>query len=138
VPAIIALNAFRAVGAAAVYALAALPLSVGQRDITHRPLLNSELRDAAGQEVIVTDTEYAPGAAKPRQVHSSTITFRVISGTGVWLVAGRAPVIVTAGETLMVPAGLAYSHRNPSTTEPLRVLAFTVARKGEAASLLGP
>src|SRR6476661_2037511 len=58
--------------------------SQGKQGITHKALLRTDLAGSDGQEVIVWDTEYAPRAINPRHYHPAAITFRVVSGTGVW------------------------------------------------------
>lgn len=106
--------------------------------ITHTPLLKSVLPSTADQEVIVWDTEYAPGAINPRHLHPAAITFHVLSGTGVWQEDGKSPVTLHAGDTLFVPAGTIHSHWNPSTTERLRFLEFIVAPKDKGRSIPRP
>jgi quercetin dioxygenase-like cupin family protein len=106
--------------------------------ITHTPLLKSELPNSGGQEVIGWDTEYAPSAINPRHLHPAAITFRVLSGTGVWQEEGKPPVTLHAGDSLFVPAGTIHSHWNPSTTDRLRFLEFIVAEKGKGRSIPKP
>ena len=103
--------------------------------ITHAALLKSALPGTANQEVVVWDTEYAAGAANPRHMHPAAITFHVLSGTGIWQEEGKAPVTLHAGDSLLVPAGTVHSHWNPSMTEGLRFLEFTVAAKDEGGSV---
>ena len=106
--------------------------------ITHVPLLKSELSNTQEQEVIVWDTQYAPGAVNPRHLHPAAITFHVLSGTGVWQEDGKSPVTLHAGDSLFVPAGTIHSHWNPSATEPLRFLEFIVAGKGKGRAIPQP
>lgn len=113
-------------------------LAQEQPPITHTLLLKSELPDSHDQEVIVWDTRYAPGAINPRHLHPAAITFRVLSGTGVWQEDGKAPITLRAGDSLFVAAGTIHSHWNPSTTEPLRFLEFIVAPKGEGRAIPQP
>lgn len=108
------------------------------RGITHTPLLKSVLPHTANQEVIVWDTEYAPGAINPRHLHPAAITFHVLSGTGVWQEEGKPPVALHAGESLFVAAGTIHSHWNPSTTERLRFVEFIVAETGKGRSVPQP
>ena len=117
--------------------LATVPLSAEQPAITHTPLLRSEIRDAV-EEVIVWDTEYAPGAVNPRHLHPAAITFRVISGTGNWQEEGKASVTLHAGDSLFAAAGTVHSHWNPSSTERLRFLEFIVAEKDKSRSIPRP
>lgn len=106
-----------------------------QRLITHTLLFKSELPDTAGQEVIVWDTRYAPGALNPRHLHPAAITFHILSGTGVWQEDGKAPITLHAGDSLFVAAGTIHSHWNPSTTEQLRFTEFIVAPKDKGRSI---
>ena len=106
--------------------------------ITHTPLLRSELPKSNGEEVIVWDTEYAPGAINPRHLHPAAITFAVISGIGIWQEDGKPPVTLHAGDSLFVAAGTIHSHWNPSASERLRFLEFIVAEKGKGSSIPQP
>lgn len=119
----------------------AQPTSVvaqGKVGTKHTPLLKEILPGTSNEEVIVWDTEYAPGAINPRHLHPAAITFRILSGTGVWQEAGKPPVTLHAGDSLFVPAGTTHSHWNPSTTEPLRFLEFIVAEKDKGRSVARP
>jgi quercetin dioxygenase-like cupin family protein len=117
------------------------PASAQAKDkagITHTPLLKSVLPGTANEEVIVWDTQYAPGALNPRHLHPAAITFRVLSGTGIWQEEGKPPITLHAGDSLFVPAGTIHSHWNPSTSDPLRFLEFIVAEKDKGRSIPGP
>jgi quercetin dioxygenase-like cupin family protein len=128
----------------AIATVAALSISLGipanaqKAGITHTALLKEVLPNTANQEVIVWETEYAPGAVNPRHMHPAAVTFHVLSGTGVWQEEGKSPVTLHAGDSLFVPAGTVHSHWNPSTTEPLRFLEFIVAEQGKARSIPRP
>ena len=104
------------------------------KGVTHRSLLKSDLDGTSAQEVIVWDTEYAPRAINPRHYHPAAITFHVLSGAGIWQEDGKAPVRLTAGDRLSVPAGTTHSHWNPSQTEKLRFLEFIVGEKDNVQS----
>jgi quercetin dioxygenase-like cupin family protein len=117
------------------------PVSVPAKDkagITHTPLLKSVLPGTEDEEVIVWDTEHAPGVVNPRHVHPAAITFRILSGTGIWQEEGKPPVTLHAGDSLFVPAGTIHSHWNPSTSDPLRFLEFIVAEKDKGRSVPRP
>jgi quercetin dioxygenase-like cupin family protein len=128
-----------------VAALAALCVFVAQGvlaqdrpPITHTLLFKGALSDTAGQEVVVWDTRYEPGALNPRHLHPAAITFHVLSGIGVWQEDGKAPVTLHAGDSLFVAAGTIHSHWNPSTAEPLRFVEFIVAPKDQGRSIPQP
>jgi quercetin dioxygenase-like cupin family protein len=106
--------------------------------ITHAPLIKDVLPDTANQEVTVWETKYAPGEKNARHMHPAAITFYVLSGTGIWQEDGKQPVTLHVGDSLFAPAGTVHSHWNPSATEPLRFLEFTVAEKGKGGSVPRP
>jgi quercetin dioxygenase-like cupin family protein len=63
-----------------------------RQSITHTPLLKSILPGTMNAEVIVWDTTYVPGAVNPRHLHPAAITFRVLSGIGIWQEEGKPAV----------------------------------------------
>jgi quercetin dioxygenase-like cupin family protein len=132
---------FRFIGIATAAALSMspiIPANAQKAGITHAALLKTVLPNTANQEVIVWETEYAPGAVNPRHMHPAAITFHVLAGTGVWQEEGKPPVTLHAGDSLFVPAGTVHSHWNPSKTESLRFLEFMVAEQGKAGSIPRP
>jgi quercetin dioxygenase-like cupin family protein len=106
----------------------------GKQGVSHKSLLKSDIEGGVAQEVIVWDTDYAPRAINPRHYHPAAITFHVLSGAGIWQEDGKAPVRLTAGDRLSVPAGTTHSHWNPSHTEKLRFLEFIVGEKDNVQS----
>ncbi len=109
----------------------ALPLAaVEHPGIVHK-LLFRDKAPGTDLQIIVWDTEYAPGAINPRHFHPAAVTFHVLSGTGIWQEERKPPVTLHAGDTLLAPAGTVHTHRNPSATETLRFLEFIVAPEGK-------
>ena len=113
------------------------PTSAEHLGITHTLLFKGKV-PGTEEQVIVWDTEYAPGAVNPRHFHPAAVTFRVLSGTGIWQEEGKRPVTLDAGETLLASAGTIHTHRNPSATEKLRFLEFIVAPEGQDRSVPRP
>ena len=94
--------------------------------------------DAAGMEATVLDVRYLPGAVNPRHFHPAAVTFYVVSGTPVFQEAGKAPVTLKPGDSLLVPAGTTHAHWNPSKTEGVHWLEFIVAEKGKGRAVRKP
>jgi quercetin dioxygenase-like cupin family protein len=113
------------------------PTSAEHLGITHTLLFKGEV-PGTEEQVIVWDTEYEPGAVNPRHFHPAAVTFRVLSGTGIWQEEGKPPVTLDAGETLLASAGTVHTHRNPSATEKLRFHEFIVGPKGQDRSVPRP
>jgi quercetin dioxygenase-like cupin family protein len=113
------------------------PISAEHQDITHTLLFRGKVAGTE-EQVIVWDTEYGPNAANPRHLHPAAVTFRVLSGTGIWQEEGKPPVTLHAGETLLASAGTIHTHWTPSATEKLRFLEFIVGPEGKDRSLPQP
>jgi quercetin dioxygenase-like cupin family protein len=114
------------------------PLSAADRPaVTHTPVFRGKARGTDVQ-IIVWDTEYAPGAVNPRHLHPAAVTFHVLSGTGIWQEEGKPPVTLHAGDTLFAPAGTIHSHRNPSATEKLRFLELIAAPEAKDRAIPQP
>src|SRR5580704_14271014 len=110
------------------------PISAGHPGVSHTMLFKGQV-PGTDEWVIVWDTQYAPGAVNPRHFHPAAVTFRVLSGTGIWQEEGKPPVTLDAGETFLASAGTIHTHRNPSATEKLRFLEFIVAPEGQDRSV---
>ncbi len=113
------------------------PTSAEHPGVTHALLFKGQV-PGTDEQIIVWDTQYAPGAINPRHLHPVAVTFQVISGTGIWQEEGKPPVPLHAGETLLAPAGTIHTHWNPSTTEPLRFIELIVAKEGQDRSVPWP
>jgi quercetin dioxygenase-like cupin family protein len=113
------------------------PISAERSGITHTLLFKGQV-SGTDEQVIVWNTQYAPGVVNPRHLHPAAVTFRVISGTGIWQEQGKPPVTLHAGETLLASAGTVHTHWNPSTTEPLRFIELIVAEDGQNRSVPRP
>lgn len=92
----------------------------------------------ANLQFTVKDVTYEPGGINRRHFHPAAVTFYVISGTPVFQEEGKEPITLKPGESLFVPAGTTHSHWNPSKTEGVRWLEFTVAEKGKGKSIRKP
>ena len=112
-------------------------ISAEHPGVTHTLLFKGKV-PGTDEQIIVWDTEYLPGAVNPRHLHPAAVTFRVLSGTGIWQEEGKPPVTLHAGETLLAPSGTIHAHWNPSATEKLRFLEFIVAPEGKDRSVPRP
>src|SRR5260370_28494258 len=90
------------------------PTSAGHPGITHTLLFNGKV-PGTEEQVIVWDTEYAPGAVNPRHFHPAAVTFRLLSGTDIWQQAAQPPVALAAAPTLPASPARIHAHPNPRT-----------------------
>jgi quercetin dioxygenase-like cupin family protein len=114
------------------------PLSAAEHPGVTHTLLFKEKAAGTEAQIIVWDTEYAPGAVNLRHLHPAAVTFQILYGTGIWQEEGKPPVTLHAGDSLLAPAGTIHTHRNPSATEKLRFLEFIVAPEGKERSVPRP
>ena len=94
-------------------------------------LQQKDLIDIPGKEGLMVAVEIAPGESVPKHRHNSNVFVYVLSGTIVTQVQGQPAMTLHAGETFVeAPADIHLDSRNPSNTEPTRLLVFFVKDKG--------
>jgi len=85
---------------------------------------------APGREVLQARVDFEPGASFPFHTHPGEEIIYVLEGTLEYQVAGQAPVTLTAGDVLFVPAETAHAARNVGTGKGAE-LATYVLEKGK-------
>lgn len=85
---------------------------------------------AAGREALQVMIEFEPGASFGRHTHPGEEIIYVVEGTIRYQVDGRAPVSLSAGEVLFIPARTVHAAENTGTTNA-RELATYILRKGK-------
>lgn len=80
------------------------------------------LPTADRQLVRVLTATFKPGDRTVAHTHRFPVVVFVLEGAFVLDLAGRAPVVVQAGEAFVEPAGTAMTGYNPSATAPTRVI----------------
>ncbi|MDR9863289.1 MULTISPECIES: cupin domain-containing protein [Pseudomonas] len=107
-----------------------------QKGLSRTDLVREDL-GAADREVIQARVDFEPGVAAPRHAHPGGEVAYVISGTLEYQLQGRAPVTLKAGESLLIPQGVAHIARNVGAGMASE-LATYVVRKGEPLLVLQP
>lgn len=107
-----------------------------QKGLSRTDLVREDL-GAADREVIQARVDFDPGVAAPRHAHPGVEVAYVISGTLDYQLQGRAPVTLKAGESLLIPQGVAHIARNVGAGKASE-LATYVVRKGEPLLVLQP
>lgn len=101
---------------------------------TVNPVVTKELPDIPGKEVLVLTVDYAPGDADAPHRHNADALVYVLQGSVVEQVKGGQPVTLTAGQTFYEsPDDIHVVGRNASRTEPAKLLAILVKKKGAPA-----
>src|SRR4051812_37745188 len=83
-----------------------------------------------GQEVIQVLIDFAPGAAAPRHAHPGEELVYVLEGSLEYVLEGRSPITLKAGEVLLIPQGKSHAVKNASGSNA-RELATYVVEKGK-------
>lgn len=98
------------------------------------PVMMKELADVPGKEVVVVTVEYAPGGADEVHRHNADAIVYVLEGSVIEQVKGGKPDTLTAGETFFEgPEDIHIVGRNASKTQPAKILAILVKKKGAPA-----
>ncbi|MFJ2485251.1 cupin domain-containing protein [Pseudomonas sp. NPDC087639] len=107
-----------------------------QQGLSRTDLVRQDL-GAADREVIQARVDFEPGVTSPKHAHPGVEVAYVISGTFEYQLEGRAPVILKAGDSLFIPAGVAHVASNVGK-EKASELATYIVKKGEPLLILKP
>ena len=114
---------------ASLLCLVSVPLTAQEPKVT--PVMMKELADVPGKEVVVVTVEYAPGGADEVHRHNADAIVYVLEGSVIEQVKGGKPDTLTAGETFFEgPEDIHIVGRNASKTQPAKILAILVKKKG--------
>lgn len=95
------------------------------------PVLRKQLADIPGKDLLVLTVEYAPGAADSPHRHNADALVYVLEGSVIEQVKGGKPDTLTAGQTFYErPQDIHIVGRNASTTQPAKLLAILVKKRG--------
>jgi quercetin dioxygenase-like cupin family protein len=90
-----------------------------------------ELADIPGKEVVMITVEYSPGGADIVHRHDADAIVYVLEGSVIEQVKGGKPDTLTVGETIFEgPEDIHIVGKNASKTQPAKVLAILVKKKG--------
>jgi quercetin dioxygenase-like cupin family protein len=114
---------------ASLLCLVSVPMTAQEPRVT--PVMMKELADIPGKEVVVVTVEYAPGGADIVHRHDADAIVYVLEGSVIEQVKGGKPDTLTVGETFFEgPEDIHIVGRNASETQPARILAILVKKKG--------
>jgi quercetin dioxygenase-like cupin family protein len=92
-----------------------------------------DLADVPGKEELIITVDYAPGGADQPHRHNADAFVYVIEGSVVEQVKGGKPVTLTVGQTFFEgPDDIHVVGRNASSTQPAKLLAVLIKKKGAA------
>jgi quercetin dioxygenase-like cupin family protein len=120
--------------------VAALPFGVGFAQTAPQPivapLMQQDLADMPGREMLMLSVEYPPGTVEHIHRHDAYAFVYVLEGTIVEGVKGGKEVTLTPGQTFYEgPNDVHTIGRNASTTRPAKFVVVLVKKKGVDAVL---
>src|SRR6185312_10864640 len=124
------------ISAAALLACVLSPARLAERPLEPKvtPLMMKSLTDIPGKQLVVLTVEYAPGGADAPHRHNADALVYVLEGSVIEQVKGGKPDTLKAGQTFYEgPADIHIVGRNASQTEPAKLVAILVKKKGAPA-----
>jgi quercetin dioxygenase-like cupin family protein len=95
------------------------------------PLMQKDLPDVAGKEMLMITVEYPPGSVDPIHRHDAYAFVYVLQGSIVMQVRGGKEVTLGPGQTFYEgPNDVHTVGRNASTTEPAKFIVVLLKKKG--------
>ena len=107
--------------------LALQPVPAQQSGIKRTDLLRHDL-GASGREVIQVRVDFAAGVAFPAHSHPGEEIAYVIEGVLEYVLEGRPPVTLKAGESLFIPAGTVHSAKNVGSGNAAELATYIVEK----------
>ena len=95
-------------------------------------LLQQDLPEMAGKEVIMLTVTSPPGGVSPPHRHDAEVFVYMLEGSMVMQVDGQSPVTLVPGQTFHEsPTDIHRQAKNASATQPAKFLVFMIKDKGK-------
>ncbi len=114
-----------------VAALGTHILNAQQVPFKRTVLLKTDLKGLEGKEGVVVLVELAPGASSGKHYHPGHEVNYILEGTGSLEVEGKPTVTLKPGVTNHIQAKQAHDVKNTGAADPLKLVAFFIADKGQ-------
>jgi quercetin dioxygenase-like cupin family protein len=118
IAATVTLLLFASMGAASSPAL-------GEEPLRRTDLIKNEI-DIPGHEVVQVRVDFLPGVLAAKHSHPGEEIAYVIEGTLEYILDGRAPVALSAGQSLFIPTGVVHSARNVGSGKASELATYIV------------
>ena len=93
-------------------------------------LERTTLKAAPAWEAILVERDVPPGKASGKHTQMGNEIVYIENGSVILQVEGKPDRTIKAGEAFTTSAGEVHNVKNASSTEPVKALAFYVAKKG--------
>jgi quercetin dioxygenase-like cupin family protein len=122
---ITAMKKSRIVLALALAGVSAAAAWAQQPGISRTDLLKREL-SVPGRDVVQVRVDFASGASAAEHRHPGEEVAYVLEGTLEYRLDGGAPIVLHAGQSLFIPAGVLHSARNAGDGEASELATYVV------------
>jgi quercetin dioxygenase-like cupin family protein len=99
--------------------------------ITRTEILRKPMSGLEGKEVVVFTAIIPPGGVASRHYHPGDETIYMLEGSLIFEPDHGQPFELKAGEVAFNPAKHVHQAKNPSSSQPAKVLNFMIAEKGQ-------
>jgi len=114
----------------AISALSTLP-ALGAEQASVIPLMQKDVIEVPGRELLMITVNYPPGAVDPIHRHDAHALVYVLEGSIIMQVRGGKQVTLTPGQTFYEgPNDVHTVGRNASKTKPAKFLVILLKKKG--------
>jgi len=112
-----------------------VPKQVRRLPLKHTVIHRMDLAGLEGKQGALVEVQYAPGAGDKKHYHSGYLFTYIVEGSVIWEVEGQPPVTLKAGDAFYDPPKRVHNHRNASTAQPAKFVAFFIETKGQKRSV---
>ena len=102
------------------------------------PMFRADLTGVTMREGVVLNVELAAGLSSKKHFHPGDEFIHIVEGSVAVGIEGKPEVIVSAGQTIHIPANAVHYGRNLSATTPAKAISFGVFEKGKPDTTVAP
>jgi quercetin dioxygenase-like cupin family protein len=99
--------------------------------VTPTVLLRTDVAGAEGKAAVVVLAEMAPGATTGKLLYAGQECAYLLEGSLSLTMEGKPAVTFTLGEAFQQPPQQVHEGQHASATAPVKILAFSIAEKGQ-------
>ena len=102
------------------------------------PMFRADLTGVTMREGVVLNVELAAGLSSKKHFHPGDEFIHIVEGSVAVGIEGKPEVIVSAGQTIHIPANAVHYGRNLSATTPAKAISFGVFERGKPDTTMAP
>jgi len=115
----------------------AMPTAQAQQGVKRTDLQQHDL-SAPEREAIQVRVDIAPGVLAPRHTHFGEEIIYVLEGTLEYVLDGKPPVTLKAGDVLFIPNGAVHSAKNTGSVNAAELATYIVEKGKPLVTVAAP